>query len=116
MTENETATIVVDACYQIHTRLGPGLLESVYETLLEYELKKRGLQVRRQVGIPFVYDAIKFDEGFRADLIVENKVILTAGIHDRVGVVGSVSRRAQFAAEDRFVDEQTTPVANTLRG
>ena len=76
MTEHETATIVVDACYQIHTRLGPGLLESVYETLLEYELKKRGLQVRRQVGIPFVYDAIKFEEGFRADLIVENKVIL----------------------------------------
>ncbi len=76
MTENEIAKIVVDSCYQIHTRLGPGLLESVYETLLEYELKKRGLAVQRQVGIPIVYDEVRFDEGFRADLIVENKVIL----------------------------------------
>ena len=76
MTENEIAKLIVDACYQIHTRLGPGLLESVYETVLAYELKKRGLGVQRQVGIPIVYDDIKFDEGFRADLIVENKVIL----------------------------------------
>lgn len=76
MSENESATMVVDACYQVHTRLGPGLLESVYESVLEYELKKRGLRVKRQVGIPIVYDEIKFDEGFRADLIVENKLVL----------------------------------------
>jgi len=76
MTENEIAKIVVDACYHIHTRLGPGLLESVYESVLEYELKKRGLRVMRQVAIPIVYDDISFDEGFRADLIVEDKVIL----------------------------------------
>ena len=56
--------------------LGPGLLESVYKQILEYELKKRGLRVRREVPIPLRYDDIEFDEGFRADLIVEDKVIL----------------------------------------
>ena len=88
MTENEIAKIVVDACYHIHTRLGPGLLESVYERILEYELKKRGLRVVRQVPIPVVYDDQLFEEGFRADLIVNGLVILelksvekTAPIH-----------------------------------
>ena len=75
MTENEIAKIVVDAAYHVHKRLGPGLLESVYETVLAYELKKRGLKVERQVPVAIVYDEIKFDEGFRADLIVEDKVI-----------------------------------------
>jgi GxxExxY protein len=76
MTENEVAKSVVDACYQIHVRLGPGLLESVYVRILDYELTKRGLRVRREVAIPVRYDDIEFDEGFRADLIVEDKVIL----------------------------------------
>ena len=76
MTENEIAKIVVDAAYHIHRRLGPGLLESVYETVLAYELKKRGLKVKRQVPVAIVYDAIKFDEGFRVDLIVEEKAIV----------------------------------------
>ena len=76
MTENEIAKIVVDAAFQIHKRLGPGLLESVYEIVLAYELKKRGLNVKRQVPVDIVYDDIKFDEGFRADLIVEDKVIV----------------------------------------
>jgi len=76
MTENEIATQVVDAAYQIHTKLGPGLFESVYEVVLAYELKKRGLQVERQTPIPIEYETIKFDEGFRADIIVENKVIV----------------------------------------
>jgi GxxExxY protein len=76
MTENEIAAQIVDAAYKIHTRLGPGLLESVYEVVLAHELKKRGLRVVRQVPIPIIYDDIKFDEGFRADLIVEGKVIV----------------------------------------
>src|SRR5260370_9177108 len=76
MTENEIATIVVDACYHIHARLGPGLLESVYTRILEYELTKRGLRVRLEVPVPFRYDDLEFDEGFRADLIVEDIVIL----------------------------------------
>jgi GxxExxY protein len=90
LTENDIAKIVVDASYHIHMRLGPGLLESVYVRILEYELTKRGLRVRREVPIPFRYDDIEFDEGFRADLIVEDKVILelksvenTAPVHKK---------------------------------
>ncbi|MCX7397890.1 MAG: GxxExxY protein [Planctomycetales bacterium] len=76
MTENEIAKVVVDAAYQIHVKLGPGLLESVYESILAYELKKRGLKVVRQVPVPVIYDDLQFEEGFRADLIVENSVII----------------------------------------
>jgi len=75
-TENEIATQVVDAAYRVHTGLGPGLLETVYEVVLAHELKKRGLRLVRQQPIPIEYDGIKFDEGFRADIIVEDKVIL----------------------------------------
>lgn len=76
MTENDIGKIVVDCAFQVHTRLGPGLLESVYEVALAYELRKRGLVVERQVPIPVVYDGIQFDEGFRADLIVAGLVII----------------------------------------
>ena len=76
MTENEIAKRVVDAAYQVHTRLGPGLLESVYEVVLDHELKRRGLGSARQVPVAVEYDGIRFDEGFRADVIVEGKVIL----------------------------------------
>ena len=76
MTENEIATIIVDACYRIHTGMGPGLLESVYEAVLARELEKRGLHVQPQVPVPIVWDNLSFEEGFRADLIVENKVII----------------------------------------
>ena len=76
MTENEIAKQVVDAAYRVHTRLGPGLLESVYEVVLVHELKKRGLNSVRQIAVPIQYDSIAFDEGFRADVIVEDKVIL----------------------------------------
>ena len=76
MHENEIATIILDAAFKIHTKLGPGLLESVYEVVLAHELRKAGLQVERQVSIPIIYDGLKFDEGFRADLLVANKVIV----------------------------------------
>ena len=76
MTENEIAKIVVDAAFKIHTKLGPGLFESVYEVILAYELQKRGLKITRQQAIPIVYENTKFDEVFRADLIVEDKVII----------------------------------------
>ncbi|HEY4417562.1 MAG TPA: GxxExxY protein [Verrucomicrobiae bacterium] len=76
MTENEIAKQVVDAAYKIHTTLGPGLLESVYEAVLFYELKQRGLQVVRQQAIPVVYQTMQLEEGFRADLVVEGKVII----------------------------------------
>lgn len=76
MTENEIAKMIVDAAYHIHVKLGPGLLESAYESVLAYELKKRGLSVVRQQPIPVVYDELQFDEGFRADLIVNDLVII----------------------------------------
>jgi len=76
MTENEIAKTIVDACYKIHTTLGPGLLESVYEVVLQRELNNRGLQVVRQSSVPITWDGIEFEEGFRADLIVNNLVII----------------------------------------
>jgi GxxExxY protein len=76
MNENMIAKEIVDSAYQIHRKLGPGLLESVYETVLAFDLEKRGLKIQRQVPVPIVYEGISFNEGFRADLIVENKVIV----------------------------------------
>jgi GxxExxY protein len=76
MTENEIGTIVVDCALKVHRRLGPGLLESVYETVLAYELANRGLSVQRQVQVPIRYEDMEFQEGFRADLIANGLVIL----------------------------------------
>jgi len=66
----------VDAAYQVHSRLGPGLLESVCEVILAHEIRKRGLSVKRQVSVPIRYDGLTFDEGFRADMMVEDSVIV----------------------------------------
>lgn len=76
MTENEISKIIVDKCYQIHIKLGPGLLESVYEEILFFELKNSGLNVERQKALPVIWKNNKMNIGFRADLIVENKVII----------------------------------------
>jgi len=76
MTENEIARQIVDVAFKIHTTFGPGLLESVYETIMAYELQKRGLQVIRQQPIPVVYEDIRMELGFRADLIIENRVVV----------------------------------------
>lgn len=76
MTENEIGTLVVEAAIAVHRALGPGLLESVYEVVLVRELVDRGLHVQRQVSVTIRYKDMRFDEGFRADILVENKVIL----------------------------------------
>ncbi len=76
MTENAIAKQIVDAAFHIHTTLGPGLLESVYDTVLAYELSQRGLRTVRQQAIPVVYENVRIDTGFRADLVVEDKVIV----------------------------------------
>jgi GxxExxY protein len=76
MTENQIAAAVVDAAFKIHTTLGPGLLESVYESTLEYELRKRGLRVAQQVALPVYYEEVKLNIGFRIDLLVNEKVII----------------------------------------
>ena len=72
--KNEIAKRVLDAAFAVHTKLGPGLLESVYEVVLAYELKETGLAVERQKPMPVVYDGKRFDEAYRADLLVESKV------------------------------------------
>ena len=76
MTENAIAQQIVDAAFRIHSTLGPGLLESVYDAVLTYELGRRGLHTTRQQPIPVVYEGVRIDAGFRADLIVEDKVIV----------------------------------------
>lgn len=76
MDENEIGRILVDCAIKIHKDLGPGLLESVYELILASELKLRGLISARQVPIPIEYNGLKFNEGFRADIIVDGKVII----------------------------------------
>ncbi|MBN1908796.1 MAG: GxxExxY protein [Pirellulales bacterium] len=87
MTENEIATVVVDTAYRVHTGLGPGLLESVYEVVLAHELTKRGLAVARQVPIPIQYDGLSFDEAFRADLVVEDTLIVELKSVEKVAPV-----------------------------
>ena len=76
MHENEIGTLIIDSAIHLHRDLGPGLLETVYEVTLAAKLRKRGLTVTRQVPIAIEYDGQKFDEGFRADLIIEGKVIV----------------------------------------
>jgi len=90
MTENEIGTEVVAAAIRVHRELGPGLLESVYEVVLEHELKTSGLSVERQIPISIQYQGISFDEGFRADLIIAGKVVLelksveaVSGVHKK---------------------------------
>ena len=76
MTENEIGKIVVDCAVRLHKEIGPGLLETVYEVLLAHELQQRGLKVERQVPVPITFHGITFEEGFRADMVVEGRVIL----------------------------------------
>jgi GxxExxY protein len=76
MEENQIGKIVVDAAIQVHRGLGPGLLETVYEIILTHELRQRGLRAERQIPIAITYGGRTFDEGFRADILVEGKVIV----------------------------------------
>ncbi len=76
MTENEIGTQIIDSATKIHRDLGPGLLEKVYEVILTHELDQRNISVERQVPIAIEYQGLMFDEGFRADLIVDHKVIV----------------------------------------
>jgi GxxExxY protein len=76
MSINDISGAVVDAAIKVHSTLGPGLLESIYEIVLAHELRKRGLRVERQVIVPIRYDNLVFEEGFRADLVVEGRVLV----------------------------------------
>lgn len=87
MTENEIATQVVGVAFKIHTTVGPGLLEAVYEALMAEEFLRRGIGFTRQQGIPVIYGNVKMDIGFRADLIVEKKVIIEIKSVDAIAPV-----------------------------
>lgn len=76
MTHNEIAKIIVNTAYQIHRALGPGLLESVYQEILCYELQQQGLHVQKETPIPVTWKSVKMELGFRADIIAENNVIV----------------------------------------
>ncbi len=76
MTENQISKLLLDVFIKVHSELGPGLLESIYETAICHELSKRGVNFKRQVGIDVYYDGFKMEMGFRADIIVEEKVIV----------------------------------------
>ena len=89
MTENEIAKHIMDAAFFIHRALGPGLLETVYEVILVKKLSEMGVAVERQVPVPIQFENIKFDEGFRADLIVEKKVIVELKSVERLQPVHS---------------------------
>jgi GxxExxY protein len=87
MTENEIAKEIVDVAFKLHYTYGPGLLESVYESIMAYELSKRGLEVSRQQAIPLVHESIKMAVGFRADLIVGHKVVVEIKSIDAIAPV-----------------------------
>ena len=76
MNENEISGIIVDACYQIHVNLGPGLLESTYQACLVYELRKKGLSVEVEKALPLIYEDMKLECGYRIDILEENQVVV----------------------------------------
>jgi len=76
MNENDIATLALDTCFKIHRQYGPGLFESVYEEIFCYEWSKTGIFFKRQHGIPLIHETIRMEIGFRADVIVDDKVIL----------------------------------------
>lgn len=76
MHENEISYAIRGAAFRVHTNLGPGLLESVYERILAHEIRKDGFNVNNQLGVPVIYDDEFFENGYRMDLLVDNKVIV----------------------------------------
>lgn len=81
------AKIIVNSAFKVHKELGPGLLERVYEVCLAHEISKAGLEVKRQVDIPIVYDGIEFSEGLRLDLLVEDCIIIEIKAVEKINPV-----------------------------
>src|ERR1700730_13532649 len=106
MTENAVAKEIVDVAYRMHTVLGPGLFESVYEAVLASELEKRGLLLTRQQPIPVVYEGTRFELGFRADLVVEDKVIVEI---KSIGEIAALHKK-QLLTYLRLGDKRLGPI------
>lgn len=125
MDENALSRIIVDSAYKIHTTLGPGLLESVYEAVLAYELERRGLSIVRQRAIPVIYDEVKLELGFRADIIVNHKVVLEVKSAEAIAPVHAKQLRTYLRLMDlklgllinfnvNLIKEGITRVVNNL--
>jgi len=84
MDDDELGTLLIGCAIQVHRALGPGLLESVYETCLHHELGKTGLEVKKQVAVPFTYDGIRFDDGFRIDILFGNRLVIELKATERL--------------------------------
>jgi GxxExxY protein len=97
----EIAKIIVNSAYKVHKKLGPGLLERVYEVCLAHEISKAGLEVKRQIDLPIIYDGIKFNEGLRLDLLVEDCVIVEIKAVEIVNPVW----QAQIISHLRMLDK-----------
>jgi GxxExxY protein len=102
MSENEIAAVIVDAAFRIHAKLGPGLFEFVYEAVLAYEPGIRGLSFIRQHPVPVIYEKVRMEVGFRADLIVENKVIVEIKSVDVIAPI----HKTQLLTYLRFTDKR----------
>ncbi|MCU0913146.1 MAG: GxxExxY protein [Planctomycetes bacterium] len=100
MTENELGTIIVESAIAVHRELGPGLLETVYEVALAYELRERSLRVERQVPVRIKFRKIVFDEGFRADILVEDRIIVEVKSVERA----TASHRKQIQTHVRLAE------------
>ncbi len=84
---NEISYAIIGCAYKVHRQIGPGLLESTYEVCLEYELKKAGLHVQKQVYLPVIYESIRLDAGYKIDLLIENQIIVELKAIDKIAPV-----------------------------
>lgn len=100
MHENDIAREIVNIAFKMHTRIGPGLLESVYERVMMYELQKKGFSVERQRPVPFEYEEIKMPVGFRADLVVNSKVVVEVKSVEALAPVHAKQLRTYLIAMD----------------
>jgi GxxExxY protein len=85
MTEDEIGRLIVDVAVRVHKKMGPGMLETVYEGILAYELRRMGLRVARQLPVTVTYEGLRFDKAFRVDLMIEDKVIVELKCVEKVG-------------------------------
>lgn len=99
--EERIGKIIVNSAFKVHKELGPGLLEKIYEIALTHEIQKAGLNVKRQVDIPIVYDGIKFDEGLRLDLLVEDLVIIETKAIEQVNPVWTAQVLSHLKLTDK---------------
>jgi GxxExxY protein len=126
MSENSVARQIVDAAYRVHTTLGPGLLESVYEPALAYELEKRGLRVARQRAVPAIYETVQIHTAFYADIVVEDLVIVEIKAVEMVAPVHKMQLLTYLKLADKrlgllinfnvaLIKHGVTRIANGLR-